>query len=48
MGPAEVDAFLSEQRTCRVATASELGPWLKLVPDKVTSWDSRSLHQAQN
>jgi hypothetical protein len=97
MGPAEVDAFLAEQRTCRVATASELGPyltplwylwdgtalwltsivssqrldeperlfarkyaggdvmhhdgrhaWLRLVPDKVTSWDFRILHQAQN
>src|SRR3984957_2457445 len=28
MGPAEVDAFLAEQRTCRLATASELGPHL--------------------
>jgi len=28
MGQAELDAFLAEQRTCRVATASELGPHL--------------------
>jgi Pyridoxamine 5'-phosphate oxidase len=105
MGPAEVNAFLAEQRTCRVATASELGPhltplwylwdgtalwltsivssqprtglpeprldeperlsarkyaggdvmhhdgrhaWLRLLPDKVASWDFRILYQAQN
>jgi hypothetical protein len=80
LGPAEVDAFLAEQRTCRVATASEVPrtglpeprldeperlfarkyaggavmhhdgrrAWLRLLPDKVTSWDFRILYQAQN
>jgi nitroimidazol reductase NimA-like FMN-containing flavoprotein (pyridoxamine 5'-phosphate oxidase superfamily) len=28
MGKAELDAFLTEQRTCRVATASQDGPHL--------------------
>jgi hypothetical protein len=28
MGQADLDAFLAAQRTCRVATASELGPHL--------------------
>src|SRR5258705_8290542 len=63
MGKAELDAFLTEQRTCRVATAGQDGPhltplwyvwdeagvmhhtghhaWLRLVPDKITSWDFR-------
>jgi nitroimidazol reductase NimA-like FMN-containing flavoprotein (pyridoxamine 5'-phosphate oxidase superfamily) len=52
MSADEMDSFLGEQRTCRMAT---LGPgggphvspvwfvWLRITPLKIISWDFRKL-----
>jgi nitroimidazol reductase NimA-like FMN-containing flavoprotein (pyridoxamine 5'-phosphate oxidase superfamily) len=61
MDKAELDAFLTKERTCRVATVNQHGPhltplwhvwdgdgrhaWLRLEPEKITSWDFRKLYQ---
>lgn len=43
----ERDAFLSSERTCRVATVGDFHDgrhaWLRIVPDKIVSWDFREL-----
>ena len=39
MGKAELDAFLTEQRTCRVATASQDGPHLTPLWYVWVGWD---------